>query len=100
MRSRALPSFALALALVLSACAELRWQKAGGDEATLNRDLGTCRQLAQERAARMGNFGLPPSTDPRFGSTGPSQVDQRLQERQAEDACMRGKGYTLVPADK
>jgi hypothetical protein len=74
----------------------MRWRQAGGSEAALNRDLGTCRQLAQEKAARTGILGLPSSRDPRFGSTGPSQADQRLQERQAEDACMRGKGYDLV----
>ena len=78
----------------------MRWQKAEGDEASLNHDQGTCRQLAREKAARMGNLGLPSSTDPRFGSTGPSQVDQRLQQRQAEDVCMRAKGYAMLPAEK
>jgi hypothetical protein len=65
------------------------------------RTLTACNKLAQEQAARAGYFGLPPAFDPRFGSpTGPSQVEQRLQERQAADACMRAKGYALVPVGK
>ena len=34
------------------------------------------------------------------GPVGPTQAEQRLQERQAADKCMTGKGYALVPAGK
>ncbi len=97
MRNRAaLLSFALALA----GCGELRWAKPGADEAALTRDLSACRQLAQQSAARAGNIGLPPVSDPRFGgAAGPTLVEQRMQEQQALDACMRSRGYALVPAD-
>lgn len=89
------------MACSLAGCAELRWQKAGGDEAALTEALSACRKLAQERAARAGNLGLPPVSDPRFGApVGPSQVEQRLQQLQTEDACMRDKGYALVPVDR
>ena len=91
----------LFFAFALDGCAELRWHKAGAGEASLAEDLTACSKLAQEQAARAGNLGLPPAFDPRFGSpTGPSQVEQRLQERQAADACMRAKGYALVPVGK
>src|SRR5512132_1431295 len=97
-----LPFFALVLALMLAACSELRWHKPGGDESALAHDLTNCRALAHEKAARAGNIGLPPATtDPRFGApSGPTQAEQRLQEQQAVDACMRDQGYALVPVDK
>ena len=99
MRMRAAASLLSAIALF--ACAELRWQKDGEDETALAADLSACRKLAQVRAASAGNIGLPPVTDPRFGPpAGPSQAEQRLQERQAADTCMREKGYALVPVDK
>ena len=91
----------LFLAFALAACAEMRWHKAGADEAALGADLSACSKLAQEQAARSGNLGLPPVSDPRFGApVGPTQAEQRLQERQAADKCMTGKGYALVPAGK
>jgi len=92
-----LPLFAIALA----SCAELRWQKAGADEAAVSRDLSACSKLVRDKGARAGNLGLPPVWDPRFGApVGPTQAEQQLQERQAADACMRERGYRLVPLDK
>ena len=91
----------LLIAFVLAACAELRWHKAGADEAALTGELSACRKLAREKSVRAGNLGLPPVSDPRFGApAGPTQVEQRLQERQAADACMREKGYALVPVER
>jgi len=90
----------LAAALGLAACAtETRWGKPGADEATLARDQADCRALAAQQSARMGATGLPPATlDPRFGApSGPSVAEQRLQERELEDRCMRRKGYDRVP---
>ena len=88
--------------LAIGACGEVRWAKSDLDAATLDQDLKTCRTVAAERAARMGAL-LPPSSgyDPRFGAPpGPTQMDQRMQERQIEERCMRDKGYALVPAEK
>jgi len=91
----------LLFAFALSACAELRWHKAGADEAAFAADQSGCRKQARETAARAGHLGLPPVADPRFGApSGPSQAEQVLQERQRADNCMREKGYALVPADK
>lgn len=102
MRSAFSPLFPLVLALNLAACGEARWRKPGADDTALAHDLTNCRALAHVKAARAGNIGLPPATsDPRFGApSGATQVEQRLQEQQAVDACMREKGYTLVPADR
>ena len=87
--------------MVLASCAEMRWQKAGADEAAIGRDLSACRQQARMKGAPAGNLGLPPVWDPRFGApVGPTQAEQQLEERQAADACMKERGYRLVPAEK
>ena len=84
--------------LWLAACADMRWQKTGGDDSALAQDLTACRKLAMERTARMG--GAVPRTEisPVFGPMGPSPADARMQETQAVTVCMREKGYALVPA--
>ncbi len=87
---------ALFLAIALASCAELRWQKAGADEAALASDLSACRRQAQDRTQRMWGIAPQPTMDPRFGPGGPSQPDILLQESQAVNACMREKGYALV----
>jgi hypothetical protein len=88
-------------AIALTACAPLHWQKAGADEAATTEDLSACRRLAHLQTVRGGNLGLPPSFDPRFGAPiGPTQAEQRMQESQHADACMRAKGYALVPVGK
>ncbi len=88
-------------AIGLAACAPLNWQKAGADEAATTEDLSACRRLAHLQTVRGGNLGLPPSFDPRFGApVGPTQAEQRMQESQHTDTCMRGKGYALVPVGK
>ena len=86
----------LFFALALAACAPVRWQKDGGDDAALARDLSACRKQAQERFSAAYSLAQLPTTDPRFGPLGPSQADVRMQESQAVGMCMRGKGYSLV----
>jgi hypothetical protein len=87
--------------LCLAACGEMRWQKAGGDEAGLANDLSACSKQAHERSARMWGPPAPRAEiSPVFGPTGPSQADLRLQESQAVTLCMRERGYTLVPASE
>ena len=92
----------LFFAFSLEGCAQApRWQRPGATEAAAIDDLNACNKLAREKAARAGNLGLPPVSDPRFGApVGPSQAEQRLQERQAADTCMREKGYALVPVGR
>jgi hypothetical protein len=51
-------------------------------------------------------YGPPGATmptspiDSRFGPTGPSPADRTMQEAQAVNGCMRGKGYVLKAAEK
>jgi len=92
----ALHFIALALALSLGGCAAVRWDKLGGDDATLALDLAACRKQTQDKFGGAGRLGLPNTTDPRFGPMGPSQADLLMQEAQALGACMRAKGYGLV----
>lgn len=94
-------AIAAAATLALAACAELQWQKPGATGAAPSfdpADLSACRKLAQDRTQRMWGIAPQPTMDPRFGPGGPSQADLRLQESQAVNACMREKGYQLVPA--
>ena len=76
----------------------MRWHKFGGDRAALEKDLAACRKDAQAKFGGAASFGLPGTNDPRFGPMGPSQADLRMQESQAEGACMRQRGYVLVPS--
>ena len=94
MRAAGLLFFAFALA----SCAELRWHKAGADDAALLQDLSACRKLAEDKIARLWGV-VPPAAgnDPRFSPpSSPSQAELRLQVGQAVGACMRARGYTLV----
>ncbi len=106
MRSTKTRSFAIALTLGsvflgLSACGGMRWHKAGADDAALTKDLGECRRTSQTRLGIAGSVGPPTSVDPRFGGpSGPSQSDLMMQESQATGACMRDRGYALVPDTK
>jgi hypothetical protein len=91
----------LFFAFALPGCAEQQWRKTGASEAAVAQDLSACNKQARASAVRMGHTGLPPTSDPRFGApSGPSQADQLMLERQAADACMREKGYALVPVGK
>ena len=91
----------LLFAFALPGCAEQQWRKAGAGEAALADDLSACSKQAREGAMRMGHTGLPPPSDPRFGAPiGPSPADQRMQEREAADRCMREQGYALVPVGR
>lgn len=97
---RALLHLTLALALGLCACTPVRWHKADGDDAKLAQDLAACRKLTQDRSGAVGAPGMS-NVDPRFGAPfGPSQADVRMQQGEAEGACMRGKGYVLVEDKK
>ncbi|MBC7804480.1 MAG: hypothetical protein H7Y16_11440 [Candidatus Parcubacteria bacterium] len=101
MRSAKIRFFALALVLGLSACGGVRWQKAGADDAELSRDLSACRRDSQMTFGIAGGQGAMPGMDPRFGPpSGPSQSEQMMQAAQAVNACMRKRGYELVPDKK
>ena len=101
MRNTKTRFFALALVLGLSACGGMRWQKAGADDAELGRDLSACHRESQIAFGTFGGRGALTGMDPRFGPpTGPSQSEQMMQAAQAVNACMRKRGYELVPEKK
>ena len=93
---RSSPIILLAV-LALAACAEVHWQKKDGDNSALAQDLGACRKLGLERSAAMGSAIPRTEISPVFGPMGPSPADARMQESQVVTACMREKGYVLVP---
>ncbi|MCC6211946.1 MAG: hypothetical protein IT513_12980 [Burkholderiales bacterium] len=98
---RPAPALLAAAALAaLTACAEVRWQKKDGDNSALANDLAACRKAGLERSMAMGTSIPRTEISPVFGPTGPSPADARMQEAQVVTACMREKGYALVPAAK
>ena len=79
----------------------MRWQRAGADDAELGRDLSACHRESQITFGTFGGRGALTGMDPRFGPpTGPSQSEQMMQAAQAVNACMRKRGYELVPDQK
>jgi len=91
----------LILTFFFTGCAELRWEKAGADPATTDRDDQECTAIARRNAQRSGPIALPPVCDPRFGAPmGTSQSDRLMQATEDQANCMREKGYRLVPEGK
>lgn len=103
MSARLLPLSALLLATGLAGCGAVEWRKPGADEAALTQDLHSCQREAQVNISRLYGPPMPvqgPLVDPRYGAEPlrPTPADRMLQEQQAVERCMRGRGYTLVPA--
>ena len=96
----ALPFITFVLALGVSGCGSVHWHKPGAGSTDVANELEACRKEAQARFGAAALGGMMSPTDPRFGPTGPSQADLRMQESQATGTCMRGKGYVLVPDEK
>ena len=101
---------AAAAAVMLAAgCASLQWHKPGTDAAALAHDLAECRhsgrtQAQTETLPRAFTSPTPLATTPRaqpvvIGSN-QRDADILLLEQDLTRACMEGKGYRLVPADK
>jgi hypothetical protein len=94
----ALPFLTFVLLLGMCGCGAMRWHKPDGDDAAMAHDLEACRKEAQQRYGGASALGVLSPNDPRFGPMGPSQADLRMQEGQALGACMRQRGYVLVPS--
>lgn len=101
-------AFFLGLSLILAACAELRWQKPGADEAQIQNDTGECRRKARLAAMRepsLRDHGLPEvvGTDrsgrPVVMPRSAPESERLLREQDYFTSCMREKGYRLVPAE-
>jgi hypothetical protein len=98
---------AVALALLVAGCAEMRWSKPGADPAKLEEDLAQCRGEARLQAARESVPRIPGSSQAiRADATGRPVVappasrgtDTLVLEQELTSSCMRGKGYALAPA--
>lgn len=101
-----LPSSAATFLLLVAGCAESRWEKPGVDAATLDQDLVQCTQQARLDARREETPRLDSALVFRADPTGRPVVvpnaardDRYLVEHDFVNACMRGKGYELAPAD-
>ncbi|HLX79776.1 MAG TPA: hypothetical protein VKS43_04255 [Burkholderiales bacterium] len=90
----------LLFTLALVSCGEMAWQKADGDQSTLAQDRAACERGTRDRSGGSAAILPPTGIDPRLGPTGPSQADVVMKESQMTGACMRAKGYVLVPASK
>ncbi|MSQ63442.1 MAG: hypothetical protein EXR33_06345 [Betaproteobacteria bacterium] len=93
----ALPFLTFALALGLYGCGGAHWHRPDADSVAAANDQKACRKDAQAKFGTASALAMQSSNDPRFGPMGPSQTDLRMQESQAVSACMRKKGYVLVP---
>ena len=100
---------AIVCLLFAAGCADLRWHKDGADAAALERDLGECQQQARAQAAReswspwlAGSpvIGVDAQGRANLSQPGRLDTDRFLREHDLARACMRGRGYELVPAEK
>ena len=83
----------------------MRWERAGTDPARVGADIDSCQLQGNESLARSRGPALPraTATDPRFVSPDAMQLspaERSIEVQQIADACMREKGYRLVPASK
>lgn len=78
----------------------MHWHKPDASGTDAANQLEACRKEAQAKYGAAATLGMTSSNDPRFGPTGPTSADVRMQEGQAAGNCMRAKGYVLVPDAK
>ena len=98
-----------AVAALLTACADLRWEKPGADTAALDRDLEQCTLKARLEARReeIPRLDGPlviradpqgrPVVVPSIGTA--RESDRFMAEHDITAVCMRGKGYVQTPVD-
>ena len=96
----------LGLTFLLTACVTAtRWERPGGDPATLAHDHDACRAAAEQEANQLYSYGDGP---PVFGVRPISFLEWRQIIDQARwqaaveltDACMHQKGYARVPVTR
>ena len=93
-----LPFITFSLALGISGCTSVHWHKPDASSTDVANQLEACRKEAQAKFGAAATLGMMSPGDPRFGPTGPTQADVRMQEGQAVGNCMRQRGYVLVPS--
>ena len=99
---------AVAVTLLLVACADLHWEKPGVDSAALDQDLLECTQRARLDARReeIPRLDAPlllradPLGRPVIVPSSPRNTDRFLAEHDFTAACMRAKGYVQQHATR
>jgi hypothetical protein len=98
-------TLALLLAALAAGCAQLRWHKAGADAAALERDLMECQVRATRLAGPAVLFapdvvGVDERGRVVMGRSSRLESDRLMLEHDLTGACMRERGYELVPVNK
>ena len=99
-------AFCAALAMALTACAPLAWQKAGVSEDELKKTIDECREYA--RVASWQDANINAMNVPRVivdpagrafvtQNNASGESDRFLVESDLTRACMERQGYTLKP---
>jgi hypothetical protein len=96
----------IALLLLLAGCSTAQWQKPGTTQETVDADFRSCSASAEAVPALAALRTTSTSVEVRPAPAGGIGVqtagaygdaDQRLQQGQRVQDCMRQKGYTLRP---
>ena len=96
----------LAFTALVTACAPLEWQKAGGSEEALKKDLDECREYARVSSwqdASINAMNVPRVVVDPAGrafvtqNNMPGESDRFLVESDLTRACMERHGYELKP---
>jgi hypothetical protein len=90
---------------LLSACADMRWTKAGADPAAVSRDRDECRATALTLGAPSGAAVVTPPDQPvergamPVGARPAATADERfIAEHEVVRLCMQRRGYQLQSA--
>ncbi len=102
---RLFPAALILSAILAGACADLRWTKAGADDAAVSRDLDECRATGLTRGAPAGGAGVTPPDQPvergatPVGARPAASANERfIAEHEVVSACMQRRGYRLQSA--
>ena len=96
---------AVTAALLLGACAEMKWTKPGANAATVSRELDDCRATALRRGTAIQPAAAP-SAEPQLPidrgassagnrSVAGSSNERFVAEHEQVRACMTERGYQL-----
>ena len=98
----------IGVTLVAAGCADLQWSRQGATPAALETDLGECRTRARFEASPLARpfgpdlrlVGVDPHGRPIMPYYTRLDSERFLLEQDFTRACMKAKGYELVPADR
>ena len=96
----------IGVTLLAAGCSDLQWSRQGGSAAALESDLGECQAKARFEASPLARpygpdlrlVGVDPSGRPIMPYYTRLDAERFLLEHDYTRACMRSRGYELVPA--